>query len=105
MNDKFLSLLGISKRAGVLCPGHDSVKEAISAKKAKLVIFSSDASERLKDEFIGKLGNDEALIISTEYTMADFFNATGNRAAVMCVTENGFAKRLKELFDEKYKEV
>lgn len=105
MNDKFLSLLGISKRAGALSAGHDSVKETINKKKAELIIFSSDASERLKDELIGKVGNDEALFIRTEYTMADFFHATGSRAAVICVTENGFAKRLRELFDEKYKEV
>lgn len=105
MNDKFLSLLGIAKRAGAFCAGHDAVKEAINSKKAKLIIFSSDSSERLRDEFERKLTDEKVPAVNTKYTMAEFFRATGNRAAVICVTENGFAKRLRELFDEKYKEV
>lgn len=104
MNDKFLSLLGMAKRAGRLCSGHDAVKEAVNGKKSKLLIFTCDASERLRDEFSSKV-KDETQIIYTDYSMADIYSATSGKAAVMCVTENGFAQRLRELWSEKHKEV
>ena len=37
--------------------------------------------------------------------MTDIYRATSGKAAVMCVTESGFAQRLTELFGEKHKEV
>lgn len=105
MNDKFLSLLGIAKRAGQVSFGHDAVKDAVNSEKAKLIIFTFDSSERLKDEFRQKLENKDAKIIFSDYSMTDIFSATGSKAAVICVNENGFAKRLCELFNEKHKEV
>lgn len=105
MNDKFLSLLGIARRAGKLFSGHDAVKETVNNSQAELLIFSSDASERLRDEFSNKLRNTGISVIDTDYTMAAIYSATGIRAAVMSVTDSGFAKRLAELFNEKYKEV
>ena len=53
-NKKYLSLLGIARRAGRLSMGHDTVKDSIRKRKAKLVIFSSDISKRLIEE-IGSL--------------------------------------------------
>lgn len=105
MNDKFLSLLGIAKKAQKLCQGHDGVKEAVNKGKARLVIFSGDASERLAEEFRHKLEGKDTPIIYTDYTMNDIYCATGSRAAVVCVTDDGFAGRLTELFTEKHKEV
>ncbi|MGN0444549.1 MAG: L7Ae/L30e/S12e/Gadd45 family ribosomal protein [Acutalibacteraceae bacterium] len=105
MNDKFLSLLGIAKKAGKLCSGHDAVKEAVRGDKAKLVIFTGDSSERLREEFRKMQENKEIKTIYTEYTMTDIYRATSGKAAVMCVTESGFAQRLTELFGEKHKEV
>lgn len=105
MNDKFLSLLGIAKRAGRLAFGHDAVKDAVSGGKAQLLIFSSDSSERLRDEFSKKLQNSEKTVIYTDYTMADIHFATGSKAAVICVLDSGFSERLKELYEKKYKEV
>ncbi len=105
MNDRFLSLLGISERAGQLCSGHDAVKQTVNTGKAKLIIFTSDASERLRDEFLRKTEDTDIKIINTGYTMEQIHFATGNRAAVLCVTDIGFAKRLTELFNEKHKEV
>lgn len=105
MNDKFLSLLGIARRAGKLSSGHDAVKEAVNGKKAELLIFSADASQRLRDEFVQKLSGTKTVVLITDYTMYDIYCATGSKAAVISVNDGGFAKRLTELSNEKHKEV
>ena len=45
--DKALSLLGLARRAGRLAIGHDAVIAAVRAKRAALVLITSDASPRL----------------------------------------------------------
>ena len=50
MNDKFLSLLGMARRCGKISLGHDAVISSVVKNKAKLVILSSEASERLQRE-------------------------------------------------------
>ena len=45
-----MGFIGICRKAGKLCCGHDAVKESVVKNMAVLVFFSSDASERLKDE-------------------------------------------------------
>ena len=47
---KFLSLLGMARRAGRLSLGHDAAEEAIVKNKAKLCLCCADASARLQRE-------------------------------------------------------
>lgn len=105
MNDKLLSLLGIARRAGKLALGHDAVKELLNAGKVKLVIFTCDASERLKGELGTAAENKKIPVIYTQYTMNDIHCAAGSKAAVTAVADSGFAKRLTELFEDRHKEV
>ena len=50
MNDKFLSLLGMARRSGNLCLGHDAAVSSVVKNKAKLCIVSVEGSERLRRE-------------------------------------------------------
>lgn len=99
MQDKFLSLLGLCRRAGRLNWGHDACLGSVLHDRAKLCILSADASERLKREFQRAATCDgRALhVIETEYTMQQFKDATGYRAGVLTTEDEGFAKRLAEL--------
>ena len=45
----------MSRRAGRLSMGHDMAEKSIKSHKARLVIFCSDASPRLVDEFKKKM--------------------------------------------------
>ena len=45
---KFLSLLGLCRKAGKLAFGSDNVCDAIRSGSAKLVVLASDASENTK---------------------------------------------------------
>lgn len=106
MNDRFLNLLGICRKAGKLSLGHDASFGSISKNKAKLCLLSSDASERLKNEFQRTATFEERKIpvIELEYTMQELQLAIGSKAAVMTINDKGFARKLTELNDEHHKE-
>lgn len=99
MNDKFLSLLGMARRAGKLGLGHDAAKGAMVSGKAKLCIMSSDTSDRLKSEFSGLAeAEDRSVpIIVTDCTMFELGHAVGSKAGVITVNDAGFAQRLERL--------
>ncbi|NLL63440.1 MAG: 50S ribosomal protein L7ae [Ruminococcaceae bacterium] len=99
MNDKFLSLLGLAKKAGKVSSGHDASFGSIQKGKAKICFLTTDASQRLKDEFIKTTRYDNRQIKCTEipYTQKEINFATGIRAAVLTINDEGFAKKLIEL--------
>ena len=51
ISKKYLSMLGMARRAGRLSMGHDMAMKAVKENKAKLVVFASDISPRLISEF------------------------------------------------------
>ncbi len=106
MNDKFLNLLGMARRAGKLSLGHDAAKGAVRFGKAHLIIVSADASERLKEEFEGRVSASEndIQILLTDYTMYAIGTAIGSKAGVLTVDDKGFAERLAQLYNEQHKE-
>lgn len=102
MNDKFLSLLGIARRSGSLCLGHDAAVSSVVKNKAQLCIISDEGSERLKKEmkhacsFEGK--NIPVIIVS--YKITELSKAIGSKAAVITVTDEGFATALVKRYEE-----
>lgn len=102
MNDKFLNLLGICRKAGKLSLGHDASFDSISKNKAKLCLLSFDASDRLKNEFIKSAAyNDRNIkVIQMKYKMTDIQMAIGSKVAVMTINDKGFASKLTELYNE-----
>ena len=51
MNSQILNMFGLAKRAGKFAGGHDAAFESIAKGKAKMCFLTTDASERLKEEF------------------------------------------------------
>ena len=97
-NKKYLSLLGLARRAGRLSMGHDTALEALRKGKAKLVIFSSDISQRLINEFERESSEIPAVKISE--TIDEIHFAVGYRAGVLTVDDENFAVRIKELIEQ-----
>lgn len=96
---KFLNMLGLCRKAGKLCLGHDAVMDSIARKKAYLVLLSSDSSKRLQRETaitIEKSGKD-IRVLFTAFTMKEIGLAVGKISAVLAVTDKNFASRLTEL--------
>ncbi|MCD7775254.1 MAG: hypothetical protein LUH40_06720 [Clostridiales bacterium] len=90
MTDKFWGIMGICRRAGKLFIGHDDVKAALRGKKVSLVIFTSDASERLKEEITNLSGNIRC--IQTDCGRDEALFRIGKGAAVFAVGDEGLAK-------------
>ena len=102
MNDKFLSLLGMARRSGNLCLGHDAAVYSVVKNKAQLCIVSEEGSERLKKEmkhacsFEGK----NIPVIIVNYEITELSKAIGSKAAVITVTDEGFASALVKRYEE-----
>lgn len=103
MDNKVSGFLGIARRASKLSLGHDASQAAIKDYKAKLCIVASDASDRLKNEFILLCNNTngKAPLIITDYTMDEIGMCLGaKKTAVLTVDDFGFAQKIKTLFRE-----
>lgn len=98
MTDPFLSFLGLCRRANALKIGHDAVKDAVRSSKAKLVLFSSDASKRLEKE-IRNL-SDTISVVRTDRSSDDIGANIGKRAAVLAVTDENFASAVIKKYEE-----
>lgn len=89
MNESFFADLGLCRKAGSLCMGHDDVKLSLRKGEVHLIIFASDASERLKEEISGLANGTET--VQTEYTMNEIGARIGRRAGVLAVKDKGLA--------------
>jgi ribosomal protein L7Ae-like RNA K-turn-binding protein len=102
LKDKTLSMLGLARRAGKLSMGHDMAEKAIKSHKAKMVIFCSDASDRLVSEFEKTLQNAnlDVPIFKTDITMNEIHFSVGYKAGVMTLDDENFSKKVIELLKE-----
>lgn len=96
--DNILNFLGIARRAGKLSLGFDAAEEAVNKKKSKLLILACDVSERTRKsvEKISVKGNVNTVF--SEIPMERLGNAVGKTVGIISVNDEGFAKRLAELF-------
>ena len=101
-NKKYLSMLGLARRAGKVSMGHDMALEALRKNKAKLIVFASDISPRLIGEFerACERYNPELLCVKVDETIDDVQSALGYRAGVLSVNDYNFSKRIIELINE-----
>ncbi|MBR1762338.1 MAG: ribosomal L7Ae/L30e/S12e/Gadd45 family protein [Eubacterium sp.] len=98
-NKKYLSMFGLARRAGRLSMGHDMAMKAVKEKKATLVVFASDVSPRLIEEF-KRACSDRIRIRGIEETINDIHSALGYKAGVMAVTDENFSTRIEELINQ-----
>ncbi|MBQ8077915.1 MAG: ribosomal L7Ae/L30e/S12e/Gadd45 family protein [Eubacterium sp.] len=99
---KYISLLGMARRAGKLSMGHDMALGAVKGGKAKLVVFASDISPRLIKEFEFAVSNVKKPIecIQIEETINDLHRFLGYKAGVLTVDDINFSTRIYELIRE-----
>lgn len=98
-------MFGLAKRAGKFAGGHDAAFESIAKGKATLCFLTTDASERLKQEFketVHYRGRHVPLV-ELDCTMSEIQMATGRKCAVFTVTDAEFASKLQELLSKEDK--
>lgn len=96
MQNKVLSFLGLSMKAGKLLSGEFSVEQAVKANKAFIVIVAEDASENTK-----KLFRDKCTFYNIpeyEYgTKEQLGRAIGKEIrASVAVTDSGLANKIEQ---------
>ena len=95
--NKFLSLLGMCRRAGRLQWGHDTCLASVRNGSAVLCLLACDASDRLKRDLYRAAANGTD-VVETPYTMQQFEAAVGLHAGVLSTADAGFAKELLRLY-------
>ncbi len=107
MNDKkYLSMLGMARRAGRLSMGHDMAVKSLKSKKAQLIVFASDISPRLVEEF-DKTSNrfcPDIVCVTVDETINELHKALGYKAGVITVNDKNFSNRIIELINSKQEE-
>lgn len=99
MTHKGMSLLGMARRAGKLSFHEQANLAAIRSGKAKLLILADDAGTATVKKYINKCTSYRVPFVRvTDRTELGIALGTAPRSAV-AVLDDGFANRLKELFD------
>jgi len=96
-NNKFLSLLGMARKANRVSLGYDKSLEAVHTGKAFAVFIANDISEKTKRGLVFASEETGVDIISVEYSIFDFTNALGTKTGIVSINDNGFAKKLVSL--------
>lgn len=102
MQNKIYSMIGLCMKAGKLSYGSDMCEEKIKYKKVRLLIIAKNASDNTKERFKKLCKNDIAFF---EYgTIDEISHVIGkDNKAVIGVLDEGFGKKIYELFDESLK--
>lgn len=99
--NRTLNMLGMARRANRVSLGHDAALAELKASKSRLILLSSDASERLCDEFAGECSARRIPCLKTAFTMNELGACMGAKTtAVLSIGDAGFAKRITELISE-----
>lgn len=97
MNDRLLSLLGLSRKAGKIQIGFDPVKDTIETGKTDLVLVASDISANTakKIKAVAEEYGVELLYIKRSKDELSF--SLGKTCALVAVTDQGFSRKLREI--------
>ncbi len=97
MNDRLLSLLGLSRRAGKMQIGFDPAKDAIETGKVSLLLVVSDISENTAKKIRAVAETKGVEVISIDRTRDELSSALGKTCALVAITDEGFANKMREL--------
>lgn len=90
MDSKFLSTLGLARRAGKLVYGYDAVIDALHS--AHLILFASDLSARSRNSVLQQAAAKNIISITVPFTMEQLAAALGTKpVGIVGIIEKGFA--------------
>ncbi len=99
MNNKFLFMLGLCRRAGKLITGTDLVTKSLPSKKTYLVIYTSDASQNTEKKVTDKCRFYGVECLKTEFDSSAVSSAIGKTGSIctLGIADVNFASELKSL--------
>ena len=102
MNNKILTLLGFASKAGKLSFGFATSKEMILKNKSRLIVISSDISEKSRKEmrFIAEKNGINTIILD-DTEQLKLSNAVGHSCGIVSVNDSSFASAVAEEYGRK----
>lgn len=100
MNEtKFLSMLGLSRRAGAVIIGTDLVTKSLPSKNVKVVFYSADSSANTKKRITDKCSFYGVNCVEIDTPSDKIGKALGKEASVcvLGITNDSFSNQLKLL--------
>ncbi|KRK46680.1 MULTISPECIES: L7Ae/L30e/S12e/Gadd45 family ribosomal protein [Dellaglioa] len=97
-SQKFLQMLGLTRRAGMLVTGEGLVLNAVRKNKAKLVILSEDCGQATLKKVTDKC-NSYNVKLYVGFSKAILSEAVGQQRTVYAITDKGFSRRMCDLMD------
>lgn len=101
---KFLSMVGMCKKAGKLAVGFDTSKQKIYSGNAYLLITSNDLSAKTVKEVAFVCTNMKVRYIDADINMYEISQIVRKKTGVLCIMDEGFAKALCKLTNNSYEE-
>ena len=96
MNNKFLGMLGLAKRAGKVQTGEDICSKAVKSGVSKLIIVACDASDNTKKSI-----TDSCKFYKTKFVEAGSKAELGaDSRAVVSVNDDNFAKAILDRLND-----
>ena len=105
-NNKYMSMLGMARRAGKLSMGHDTAMKSIRSGKAKLLLFAGDIMAHYNNYHISSFDTASQkycpgiICIKLNETVDMIHCALGYKAGVITVNDNNFSNRIIQLIQE-----
>ncbi len=97
MNNKQLSTLSLSRRAGKLVLGFDKAKEAILKGQAPCVFVTQDLSLKTKKEIEFLCGSRGVPVVTLAVEMDQVKAQVGKRSGVLLILDEGLSHNLQKL--------
>jgi ribosomal protein L7Ae-like RNA K-turn-binding protein len=95
-----LAFLGLCRRAGFLTAGFKAVVDDINTGKSKAAIACSDISEKTFKELCFFAGKRNISVFRLDINSVVLSAATGTKAGVFCINDEGFAQKLSHLISD-----
>ena len=99
MNNRFLSMLGLAKRAGALIIGTDLVTKALPSGKIRLVIYAGNSSANTEKKITDKCKFYTTKCVKLTYNGDEVAHAIGklSSVSVIGIADENFSKELISL--------
>lgn len=98
-DDRMLSMLGLSRKAGKLFAGYDLCVDKIKQGQARLALAASDISEKTYKNLCYEAARMQIPVRRIKQDREVLGKACGIKAGIVVVTDEGFTKAIVDMDD------
>lgn len=95
--NKFLSMLGLARRAGKLTAGYDAAVESVRSGSSKGLVAAADISPKTEKNLRFEAEKQGLLILKSGSTIQEISIAIGKKAGVISIDDKGFFQAVSKI--------